>query len=92
MRLRSLEEVSIRWGDDWDVDNNVNAFADVLNSRACIPGCKGLKRISGLDADMWLDRAMLATQIRLLRALLPSAEELPFVSWSPAPVKCERRI
>lgn len=55
----------------------------MMEARVRLPGCKRLELfVSG--GTCWSDPALLATQIRLLRALLPSVKELPLLTWDNA--------
>lgn len=55
----------------------------MMEARVHLPGCKRLELfVSG--GTCWSDPALLATQIRLLRDLLPSVKELPLLTWDNA--------
>ena len=56
-------------------EDDVSSLADMVEARARIPECKGLKHIDG-NGEVWFDKASLATRVRLLRALLPFAAYL----------------
>jgi hypothetical protein len=67
-RLKRVDESGPN-GEDLD------SIADMLEARARIPGCKKLQYL-GMNYNCF-DRASLATQLRLLRLLLPSVKTLP---------------
>lgn len=75
-------------------DNDMASIADMLEARPRIPRCMRLK--SFVSWDDWHDLASVETRIRLLRALLPSVEELPRFKWNQALESCflrrKRRI
>lgn len=52
----------------------------MVEARARIAACPGFECVDGMG-DRWFDHATLETRIRLLRALLPSATELPSFTW-----------
>lgn len=81
--LPNLREMSINTCYD---RNELECLADMLEARARIPGCKGLERFEGRSGRRpWFDETSLATQVRLLRVLLPSLKELPrFSCWKVA--------
>jgi len=67
----------------------------MMEARSRIPGCKGLEHIEG-NGENWFDKASIATRLRLLRALLPSATHLPDFTWRDdfkfVFVRCKHRI
>jgi len=63
-------------------DEDLSSLADMVEARARIPGCQGLKTFETREG--WLDRGSLATRVRLLRVLLPSLQELAFFIWDSA--------
>lgn len=67
-------------------DADLDAIAAMLEARARIVGCKRIECLKYSQGDF--DRASLATRIRLLRALLPSVKELPFLNWENAIESC----
>lgn len=70
---------------------DMNTLADMLEARAGIPNCQ---RLQTFDANFgsWLDNASPDTQIRLLRALLPSLKELGKFQWNAAFDPCFRDV
>lgn len=72
--------------NDWEVE----PIADMLKRRAIICGCKKLERLEW--EFLWhcgFGATSLDTQIRFLRALLPSVTALPeFMTWVPEFERC----
>lgn len=71
--LPRLEHFDVR--QSMPTTSDMDIVSDMVEARAQIPGCK--KFVSFKAGYYWLDEASLATQDRLLRALLPSLKELP---------------
>jgi hypothetical protein len=73
-------------------EEDSKALADMVEARAGIPGCRQLQI---LDANLgsWLDGTSPSTQIRLVRALLPSLKDFGMVKWNDAfdPCFCDVR-
>lgn len=69
-------------------EDDLASIADMLEARALIPSCKILESLEGIGNDHWFDDATLETKIRLLRALLPIAKELPAFTWENAFEAC----
>lgn len=61
-------------------DNDMNDIAIMIEARAGIPGCQRLESVEG-ENEAWFDRRSREVRIRLLRALLPSVNELPPLTW-----------
>lgn len=76
-------------------ENDVNSITDMVEAHARIPGCNSFTYLdsnfdeSGEDS-VWFDQASIATRIRLLRALLPSVEDLPRMTRFRALFPCGR--
>lgn len=68
-----------------DYNNAWDPMASMLEARASLPGCA---RFENFSMNCWLNNAPLDTQIRLLRALLPSVKKLPMFRWKHAFEAC----
>lgn len=64
----------------------MDIIADMLETRARIPDCKGLECFEGTDG--WFNLAPLETRVRLLRVLLPSVNVFPKFSWKQSFGSC----
>lgn len=83
-----LQHFYVKWADFWE--HELVSIAEMVEARARISGCKKLetfRRASNVDDD-WFMSAAIETQIRLLRALLPSVKELPLFEWNQAHESC----
>lgn len=83
-----LKHLSLRWGDDDDLDS----LADMLEARASIPGCKGLESLDFPELDDWFDEVPSTTRFRLLRAMLPNVKRLPRLTWESEFELCFREV
>ena len=71
-------------------DIELQILAGVLEARARIPGCKRLECFQGYLG--WLDNISLAARIRILRALLPSVQDLGQFKWRHGFEACFRKV
>lgn len=72
------------------VEQDMDSLAAMLEARANISGCEGL---DSFDVnDDWFEDASLATAARILRTLLPSVNNIPFLFWHHAFEPCFRDI
>lgn len=62
----------------------LEAFADKIEARARLPECKRLEYFALQDGWCWFDEVWPATQVRLLRALLPSLKKFNKFTWQNA--------
>jgi hypothetical protein len=75
-----LQELVISNADDLEFE----AFADMIEARARLPECKRLEKFGLEYGWCWFDKVWPATQVRLLRALLPSLEKFGTFTWQDA--------
>lgn len=80
----ALQHLGIRTSFSEGNEEVWDSVAGMLEARANIPGCARFESFG----DDWLDIRSLVRKTRILRALLPSVKDLPFVTWGPEIEAC----